>query len=129
MKKNINVVVKKSKIHGKGVFANRDFKKGEIILKWKPKILKESEIQKLSARERHYIYKDKKGKYFLMRAPEKYVNHSCEANTKVKNNCDVVIKHIRKGEEITSDYDTEVSFISFICKCGSKRCRGTIKGK
>ena len=127
MTKSTNVVIKKSKIHGKGVFANRDFKKGEVVLRWKPKLLKESEIQKLPAKERHYVYKDKKGKYFLMQAPEKYVNHSCEANTIVKNQCDVAIRHIKKGEEITSDYGKEGSFVNFICKCGSKKCRGIVK--
>ena len=29
-----DVTVKKSKIHGMGVFAARNFKKGEVILKW-----------------------------------------------------------------------------------------------
>src|SRR3989344_4136950 len=29
-----DLAVKKSKIEGKGVFADRDFKKGEIIIKW-----------------------------------------------------------------------------------------------
>ena len=66
---------------------------------------------------------------FLMQPPEKYVNHSCEANTEVKNHCDVAIRYIKKGDEITSDYNKKGSFVSFICKCGSKRCRGIIKGK
>lgn len=30
----MDVIVKKSKIDGKGVFAARDFKKGEIVIKW-----------------------------------------------------------------------------------------------
>ena len=34
-----NVIVKKSKINKKGVFAVKDFKKGEIVLKWNPKII------------------------------------------------------------------------------------------
>ena len=29
-----NVVVRKSKINGKGVFAARIFKRGEVVLKW-----------------------------------------------------------------------------------------------
>lgn len=64
-----------------------------------------------------------------MQPPEKYVNHSCEANTKVKNHSDVAIRHIKKGEEITSNYIKEGSFSSFVCKCGSKRCKGVIKIK
>ncbi|MFH0814584.1 MAG: SET domain-containing protein-lysine N-methyltransferase [Candidatus Falkowbacteria bacterium] len=31
------IIIKKSKIQGKGVFAARDFKKGDIVIKWRPK--------------------------------------------------------------------------------------------
>lgn len=40
------IVVKKSKINKKGVFAARDFKKGEAVLKWNSKILEKSETKK-----------------------------------------------------------------------------------
>jgi len=29
-----DVLVKRSKIEGKGVFAKRNFKKGEVVIKW-----------------------------------------------------------------------------------------------
>jgi len=64
-----------------------------------------------------------------MQVPEKYVNHSCNANTRVGNQCDIAIRDIKKGEEITSDYGKEGSFISFKCECGSKNCRGRIGRK
>ena len=120
-----NIVIKKSKINKKGVFAARDFKKDEIVLKWNPKILRKSEVEKLRGNQKHYLYKVSKNKIFLMQSPEKFVNHSCEANTRVKNNCDVAVRNIKKGEEITSDYGKGGS-ISFECKCGSKNCRGVI---
>jgi GxxExxY protein len=31
-----------------------------------------------------------------MQPPEKFVNHSCEANTQVKNSCDVAVRNIKK---------------------------------
>lgn len=120
-----DIVVKKSKINKKGVFAARDFKKGEVVLKWNPKILEKSEIEELKDNQRHYLYKIGRYKYFLMQPPEKFVNHSCEANTQVKNSCDVAVRNIKKGEEITSDYGKGGS-VSFECKCGSKNCRGVI---
>lgn len=120
-----NIIVKKSKIDKKGVFATKDFKKGEIVLKWTPKFLGKSEVEKLRNDQRHYAYKAGKNKYFLMQSPEKFVNHSCEANTRVKNYCDVAVRDIEKGEEITSDYGKS-NPISFECKCGSKNCRGVI---
>jgi len=121
---NKEIIVKKSKINKKGVFVARDFTKGEIVLKWYPKILRKSEVEKLKDNQKHYLYKIGK-KYFLMQSPEKFVNHSCEANTRVKNNCDVAFRDIKKGEEITSDYG-KGGLISFQCKCGSKNCRGII---
>ncbi len=39
-----------------------------------------------------------------MQSPEKFVNHSCEANTQVRNHGDIAIRNINKGEGITSDY-------------------------
>lgn len=127
MKKD--VFVRKSKIHGKGVFADRDFARGEVILRWRPKILKKSDVNKLSTKQKHYIYQVSGDKYFLMQPPEKYINHSCDANTRVKNNSDVAIRAIKKGEEITSNYIKEGSFSSFTCKCGSKKCKGVIEIK
>lgn len=120
-----NIIVKKSKINKKGVFAARDFKRGEVVLKWNPKALKKSKIDKLRASQKYYIYKAGKNKYFLMQSPEKFVNHSCDANTQVKNYCDVAARDIKKGEEITSDYG-KGSLVPFRCKCGSKNCRGAI---
>lgn len=118
-------VVRKSKISGKGVFALQDFKKGEVILKWNPKPLKKSEIKLLSPREKTYIVHLVK-KYFLMQSPERYVNHSCEANTTVKNDSDVAVRDIKKDEEITSDYIKTKGGSSFECKCGSRKCRKII---
>ncbi len=121
-----DVIVKKSKIDKEGVFAARDFKKGDMVLKWNPKVIKKSEADKLRASQKYYLYPAGKNKYFLMQPPEKFANHSCEPNTRVKNRGDVAIKNIKKGEEITSDY-RKSGQVSFLCKCGSKNCRRMIK--
>ncbi len=120
-----DIIVKKSKINDKGIFANRDFNKGEIVLKWDPKPIRESDIKKLSKKERGYVA-EIDNKYYLMQPPERYMNHSCEPNTKPRDNCDVAIRDIKKGEEITTDYGSIGGVDSFRCKCGSKSCKGTI---
>lgn len=122
MFQNDDVTVKESRIQGNGVFATRDFKKREIVLNWNPKFIEESDIEKLSDQEKHYISKVN-GKILLMQPPERYVNHSCDPNTKPVNQSDMAIKNIKKGEEITSDYNG-TSNPSFICNCGSKNCKG-----
>jgi len=126
MKKN--TTVKKSKINGKGVFALKNFKKGETILKWDLSVkLTKEQTKKLQEKEKQYLYKLKKG-FVLLQPPERFVNHSCKANTNVKNYCDVAVRNIKKGEEITANYlkqDTP-SFI-MKCNCREKNCKKTIK--
>ena len=98
--------VKKSQIHGKGVFAGRDFKKGEIVIKWHPKVITKEQLMSLSKKQKTYIQK-MGSKYYLMQFPEKFVNHSITPNTFVLNDCDVAKRKIIKGEEITTRYNKE----------------------
>jgi SET domain-containing protein len=126
----INVVVKKSEIHGNGVFAARNFKKGETVLKWDTSNeLTKEEVRKLPEKEKRYItYLD--GKFVLMKSPERYVNHSCDANTTAKNYCDVAVIDIKMGEEITANYSEEcIPTLRMKCSCGSKKCRKIITNK
>ena len=114
-----DVIVKKPKIHGKGVFAKRDFKRGEAVIKWdvSDKITKREYD---SAKDKTYL--SKIGKIYLrMKSPAKYVNHSCQANTRVKNFCDVAKRDIKKGEEITGNYNEDTGAIDFKCNC--KKCK------
>lgn len=123
----MDIVVKKSKIHNKGVFASKNFKRGETVLKWSPKKLSKFQINNLPEEEKHYIYKEK-GIAYLMQPPERFVNHSCDANTKPINLSDVATRDIKAGEEITSNYGKDSS-ISFVCKCGSAKCVGVVESK
>lgn len=124
----MDIVVKKSAIHGKGVFANRDFKKGEIVLRWDTshRLTKEQAEKLRKAGDPNIAFLN--GVYLLVQEPERYVNHSCEANTSAKNFSDVAIRDIRKGEEITADYSQEgAPGMNMECHCGSRNCRGIIQ--
>jgi len=125
MKKN-DVIVKKSKIHEKGVFAGRDFKKGEVVIRYNLKKLIKKEFENLSEKEKHYTSKEG-NTYFLFSSPERYVNHSCNPNTNPINKCDIAIRDIKKGEEMTTDYSKDnVPGLNMKCDCGNKNCRGII---
>ena len=121
------VIVKPSKIHGKGVFATRDFKEGEIVTRWDTsKTLTKEQLEKASPEEKRYIT-EIGGKIVVMQEPEKYINHSCSPNTKVQNMCDVARRDIKTGEEITGNYLEEGSLeVPFTCNCGSENCKGKI---
>ncbi|KKP59574.1 MAG: hypothetical protein UR53_C0001G0074 [Candidatus Magasanikbacteria bacterium GW2011_GWC2_34_16] len=121
------IIIKKSKINKTGVFADKNFKKGETVLKWKPKqILTKKEISTLPESEKHYVYNSGPNEYVLQNTPERYVNHSCEPNTKVINKSDIAIRDIKKGEEITSDYSTDNATMHFKCNCDNKNCKKDI---
>ncbi len=123
----MDIIIKKSKLNKKGIFAARNFKKGDVIIIWKSKkILSKKELGQLPKSELHYISNYKPNEFLLQQAPERYVNHSCNPNTKVRNNSDIAINDIKKGEEITSDYSVANIQQHFVCKCGSKNCKGFI---
>ncbi len=126
----LDVIIKKSKIHGKGVFANRDFRKGETVIKWDlSTILTKEEVDKLPKKEKRYVSILKDDRYVLHQTPARYVNHSCDPNTYTKNNKDVASRDISKGEEITTDYSLEVPGLYMKCNCGTKKCRGIVKSR
>jgi len=120
------MVIKKSKIHGSGVFASRDFKKGEVVVEWSScsTPLTKAEVDKLSKIQKSFVSYLGKGVWVYFQSPGKYFNHSCEANTKAIKGCDVANRKIRKGEEITFDYIAEkVPVINLLCYCGTGGCR------
>lgn len=101
-----DIVIKKSKIgqFKEGIFANRDFKKGEIVIKYNLKKLSKKEFENLSIREKRFVHSHY-GIIYLYSSPERYVNHSSSPNTfqDLKNKCDISIRNIKEGEEITTD--------------------------
>ncbi|MCX6777309.1 MAG: SET domain-containing protein [Candidatus Micrarchaeota archaeon] len=124
-----DILVRESKIHGNGVFANRDFAKGEVVLRWDVShVLTPKQVEELPEDEKKYASVIE-GRYILLQPPERRVNHSCEANTFVKSCCDVARRDIKKGEEITADYGEEdiPGIKNMKCNCGSKNCRRIIR--
>lgn len=102
-----DIIIKKSKIgqFEKGVFANRDFKKGEIVVRYPNlKPLTKKEFQELPESEKRFTHKHL-GVMYLYPSPARYVNHSSNPNTtqNLKERCDVAMRDINKGEEITTD--------------------------
>ena len=103
-----NLIVKPSPIQGLGLFAKRDFAKGEVVTRWQPtRLYTQQEYDSMKLEAKKYIAPVGPGAYAEMGIPEKYVNHSIAANTEAKSGKDVAIREIKAGEEITADYRTE----------------------
>ena len=88
----------------KGVFANRNFKKGEIVLKYNLKPLTKKEFENLPESEKKFIHTHY-GVIYLYSVPERYVNHTANPNTiqDIKRKGDGAKRDSKKGEEITTD--------------------------
>jgi len=128
-----DVLVAKSKIHGLGVFATRDYVEGEIILPIDDSRIVDNEhpLRPEAGEYSHHCDYLAGGQTVLMRSPERHINSCCDPNTYVKtiNGIRHVVarRPIKAGEEITYDYIIDChGGIVWQCVCGSPLCRGTI---
>lgn len=101
---NDNVIIGKGNLAGKGVYANRDFKENEVVIKYHLKPLSEEEFKKLPKSEKMFTHRHW-GTIMLYSEPERYVNHSKSGNVyqDLKKQCDIALRNIKKGEAIKGD--------------------------
>ena len=99
-----DVIVGKGNLAGKGIYANRNFKKDEIVIKYNLRPLTERELKNLPENEKEFTHTHH-GVTYLYSNPERYVNDSKDPNTyqDLINKCDVAAKDIKRGEMITTD--------------------------
>jgi hypothetical protein len=120
--------VKKTAKKGKGVFANKDINKGEIILRRKGKVVHVDSIEDVPKQIQDHWFPVGKNEYLISEPPAKYLNHSCNPNAGIKNNKDLVaMRDIKKDDEIVYDYSmVGIDEWTMECHCGAKNCRGVI---
>lgn len=106
-------------IHGVGVFVNSDVKKGKILFKMRGKIKDHPTRTSVQVGRDQHIEDTLAG----------HINHNCTPNAKVnrKMRYFVSLRDIKKGEEITFDYNVNEDCMAspFKCEC----CGNTITGK
>lgn len=111
-----DVQVKESKIgqfqDGLGAFANRDFEKGEVVIKWKLRELTTKEYAALPEGERRQFTHKQNGRMLLFSEPERHVNRSENPNVRSDpdRGADVAIRDIKRGEELSIATDTSEDF-------------------
>ena len=126
-----NVEIRTSGIHGTGLYAARDFAKGKQIYMYpKGKIVSDDEIAQLPPEEQLHLDKVGEGRYEVISPPACYVNHSCDPNIEERDHAGYALRDIRKGEELSMDYD-KVAYLDepLRCSCGARNCRGIVRGK
>ena len=138
--------VKKSQVHGYGIFAKRKINKDTSIIQYiGEKISKKEGDRRSAERLKKYLNSKKTGSVYIFELDTKfdidgspsynkakYINHSCDPNCEVDiTNNEIwisAIKKIKKDAELTYNYGYpfDSDFEDHICKCGSKKCVGYI---
>ena len=140
------IQVRKSGVHGKGVFALRPIAKGERIIEYTGEIITWPE-----ALRRHPHDPTDPNHTFYFHIDEEHVidanvggnaarwiNHACEPNCEADETDDgriyiQALRALKPGEELFYDYGLVIDERytpklkkQYACRCGSKRCRGTM---
>ena len=125
---NPKVRIRNTRKYGKGVFATKAIRKGEVIAAFDGPIYDydyepwTEDMYNHAIQFGPRIWRDSDG---LAR----YINHSCDPNCGIKDLFKVVaMRAIKPGEQISWDYEmTEKNpHWKMKCKCGTDICRGTI---
>lgn len=137
--------VRRSAVHGQGVFALRTLMPGEIILEYVGEIIS---LQEALRRHPHDPQDPHHTFYFHIDDQRvidglhggnasRWINHSCQPNCEpdeVKGRIYIKARRpIFPGEELSFDYGlvsdeplTEALKSAYPCWCGAKKCRGTM---
>ncbi|HDR9017871.1 SET domain-containing protein-lysine N-methyltransferase [Burkholderia multivorans] len=138
------VVVRRSPVHGRGVFALRALEAGERLLEYKGEVIDWRvairQHRKGGASGHTYFFGLSDGRVIdggRRGNSARWLNHSCIANCEAVENGDRVFIHasvaIAPGEELFLDYQLTVedladeeARLSYVCRCGARGCRGTM---
>lgn len=140
------VVLKRSKVHGTGVFAKKNIPKDTDIIEYVGRKITKAESDKISDVHMNNHKKNTKdnGAVYIFTLNKKYdidgqvpwntakfINHSCnpncEADIKKGHIWISSVKDIEKGEEISYNYGYDLDcYEEHPCRCGSKNCVGYI---
>jgi uncharacterized protein len=139
------ISVRRSPIHGRGVFALRKIRKGERIIEYRGERVTHREADRRypedDAPHTMLFIVDNKTVIDATRTGNsaRWINHSCRPNCEsIDDDKRIYIearRDIRKGEELSYDYNlvlderhTPALKRGNPCLCGAKRCRGTLLG-
>jgi SET domain-containing protein len=134
--------VRKSGVHGRGVFAAKPIGKGARIIEYTGRRILWENVPDEADDHRTYYFGLDNGKEVIDPSvggnEARWINHSCEPNCEaIENSRDRVfiyaLRDIEPGEELFYDYQleidepiTEETKQESKCSCGMRKCRGTM---
>jgi SET domain-containing protein len=125
--------VGQSPITGRGLFADCAIPRRAKIGEFEGEVISIAEARRRAAKLRIVAIVELERKAIDargMRTGFRFINHSCEPNTFMRRTKDraefYALRDIRKGEELTVDYEDSHHEGRLRCRCGAPRCRGWI---
>jgi len=135
------IEVRRSGVHGRGVYATKAIPKGTRIIEYTGKRVLWESIPEDSEDRRTFFFGLQNGKDVIDPTiggnEARWINHSCEPNCEaIEENSRIFIyalRDLRPGEELFYDYALEMDEPrskelekESECYCGSSNCRGTM---
>ena len=139
------LVLRQSKIHGRGVYARKNIPKGTRLIEYSGELIDNAEADRRyedDTMARHHTFLFILNSRWCVDAAvggniSRFINHKCDPNCVAwiedKHIWIDALKDIRKGEELGYEYeydfdkDYTIEDLEFYgCRCGSPKCRGTI---
>ncbi len=120
--------------YGKGVFAGEDIDAGEEVLQFGGPVVGVEDLPRpYSAKNDYYLQIGATAFLGPSGQMDDFVNHSCDANSAVIVNSNVIrlvsIVFIPEGSQVTFDYSITMDdfWWEMECACGSDNCRRKVK--
>ncbi len=142
------ILVKTSRIHGRGVYAARRIAKGERIIEYKGERISWKEADRRPPSDpddpnHTFFFSLSDGKHVIDAAvggnAARWINHSCNPNCETEEDDEALrvyihaLRDIKAGEELFYDYGliideriTPTLKKAHACRCGARDCRGTM---
>jgi len=142
------IQVRRSGVHGRGVFALQDIAEGETLIEYVGEIISWKQADKRQSSDpddpnHTFFFSIGDGKKVIDANvggnASRWINHSCKPNCEADEDDDThrvfvkALRNIKAGEELNYDYGlvidekyTEKLKAQYLCLCGAKKCRGTM---
>jgi hypothetical protein len=129
--------VRDSPIHGRGLFATANIRKGEVVAVKGGHVIAGPQKVEITAQLGPVEIQIGDDLFIAPVIPEEressmlYTNHSCDPNMGIRGEITfVALRDIAAGEELTHDWAmSDDDDYSIACTCGAVSCRGTLTGK
>jgi uncharacterized protein len=139
-------IVRTSTIHGRGVFARRKIRKGKTIVEYRGdrttwKVASTRPDSDPDNPYHTFIFELDDGTVIdagVGGNAARWINHSCDPNCRTFEDEDGRVyiearRKIRRNEELTYDYRLSIDGrvtkkvrVALACRCGAKKCRGSM---